>query len=429
LYTRSAFARQTLFTGGKSIAGDLSLFTLAVSATEVTNTRATPPFGYDFALTNIPPSCLTVGGRQVGEDGRSYIVLPDGEGVDDSVSAPGYPYYVFNVESAKETPRIAASSEGGGATLDPDKVVDGARFCVGQRLIFNVAWDATPPAIQTNTFKWSFTGTFVNDWTQPSAMGSKDYSNNPSLLSNEVQTNWWTSGAYSPPASYQADVTVVTVFTNGQSATNPLTGLFSIHKPQLYGFQNRYPLGTSNYADPAGVVYTNYQTQEPFLVVSPGGGFRGYIHSKFAGEAGITQLLNGSGSNGFGAVTTTNTYQADNDEFFTTVAWNPTGLMPVLVDADGTLTNNFLFMSDSPSINCKNNTGFHWDFIDYIRFKPGGTHSIFVTLGIVKWHIYTTAVLSNGDYVVTSSDGTNDTMWTLTNAFPIWSFVRTNIGH
>jgi uncharacterized Zn-binding protein involved in type VI secretion len=230
LYTRSAFARQTLFTGGKSIAGDLSLFTLAVSATEVTNTRATPPFGYDFALTNIPPSCLRVGSSQVGEDGLLHIVLPDGEPFEDTVSAPGYAFYVFGAEPDKDELSIAAN----GINLDP--MVTNATFCVGQRIQFSLT--DLPSGVTATNFQWSFEGHYFNarSNTVPGKEFpdcSRSYYIDTNLLAEPTSTNnWWVSGGFNP-VPYRANVSCTLVYTNGEpSQLYKGSGLFGMARPR-----------------------------------------------------------------------------------------------------------------------------------------------------------------------------------------------------
>jgi hypothetical protein len=362
------------------------------------------------------PSQLQALGKAVGSDGNLWVALPDNSVQELNLNATGVLHYDATATPTKYELGISAN----GITLSNDVVAAGANFCVGQDVPFTVSgWPTDGSVIATN-FQWTLDGTFVNDQTNANANSSDNYFENQNLLANNaVLTNcWWVSGGFSP-LTYQASVSCDLIFTNGNpKQTVKTSGLFTMHRPQIYYYTNLVP----------SALITNLLD----LYTFPQGGFIAKINSAFDGQAGATQLIKGyaTNSDNFG-VNTTNTWELDTEQFYSISNINPTGFIPVIANADASLTNNLAFIFDEPGIDCTSATALHWDFKDYIRFCPGSPGpNIFVTLGMMNWHIYATAGLSNSVYVLTSSpDGGADSSYTDSTDQPQWINIATGINN
>jgi len=161
------------------------------------------------------------------------------------------------------------------------------------------------------------------------------------------------------------------------------------------------------------------------LETNPRAGFVVVINSAFDGEAGITQLANGYSTNADIGDSTTNTWQLDNWLFY---PFNTNGqaLVPVIRDAPPSVTNNWAILGDSPSIRCAGTTEIHKDYRDFVRFSPSGGDSIFVTLGIVNWHVYATAVPSGNNFTLISTNCAIDLDYTDWQDPPQWEKILYN---
>ncbi len=104
------------------------------------------------------------------------------------------------------------------------------------------------------------------------------------------------------------------------------------------------------------------------------------------------------------------------------------GLLPVIAGANGSFSNNIAVLADIPNINCSGHTEIHLAFADYIRFRPNAPNSIFVTLGIVNWHLNATAIPSTNGYVLAGTpDGAVDSNYTDSQQFPSWTQILHNV--
>jgi hypothetical protein len=82
------------------------------------------------------------------------------------------------------------------------------------------------------TNHWSFGGSFVNESNQACATCSINWTNDPSLLTNETTVAYWVSGGRTlPGATYQAELKLGLFFTNGQIAKLEERGLFAMLRP------------------------------------------------------------------------------------------------------------------------------------------------------------------------------------------------------
>jgi hypothetical protein len=392
-----------LFTGGKAVRRDRSLFVL--SQTLYREIFSMDTFsGFGWLMDAIPSQQIVLGayGNQ-GADGKLYVVMSKGQNV--VISQKTTKQWVGGeLPGAPEYPLTITASTNGSA-VDLSTTTPG--FCVGQDVAFFVSGLPTDGSVIATNFQWTLDGTFVNKDIPAANTNSSDiYTNDTTLLKNQTITNcWWTSGGYSPP-TYQASVTCDLIFTNGNPKQSVnASGLFTMHRPQIY-FSRTIP---------PGAIVTNVT-----LLTRPQFALEAFIHSAFDGEAGTTQLASGYSTNAVGGDNTTNTWELDNYEFYLY------STMPVYAGANANDTNspynNLTVMADDPSISCSNNTVIHKDFKDFIRFQPTGGNSIFVTLGTLNWHIYASASLSNSVYFLTSTpNGNADTNVIDSIDFPQWT--------
>ncbi len=144
----------------------------------------------------------------------------------------------LNVSGQECKLTIMASVGTNGVALDPDKVVSGASFVVGQNVVFSVT--NLPPGTRATNFEWSFEGNYFNNHSN--AVPTLEFPTcstnpyvDPSMLAQNTITNWWVSGGpdASTPAPYTASVKCDLILSNN-SIGKPCTteGRFSMKKPQ-----------------------------------------------------------------------------------------------------------------------------------------------------------------------------------------------------
>jgi hypothetical protein len=366
---RRALTLFELRTGGKARSRRQSLFVLSGNVEGVGN-----PFWPEIDWNNkagyaIDPASVVLGslGRQ-GSDGKLYKALPDGKSYDITPIVSENPYYTYGPTQSKHKLRIRAN----GAICNFDELLSTPTFCVGQKVTFTSDWDQTPSDIQNETNKWDFGGTFVNDSTQRCAQCSVDYTKNPSRLTSETTFAWWVSGAFLFPASYPVTLSKGLTFSNGQHVVVPAEGSFNMHRPKTDVYA---PLDTK------AKLFYREEARLALGAYSDPGGFAVIVESAFSGLVGITQLIAGYATNAeISAITSGTNMNLDVQEFFTQSLR--------AVPAHG---NTNTSIADRANILCNSNTAIHFDFKDYVRFKPGielDDGNIFITLGTANWHVH-----------------------------------------
>jgi len=411
-----------LFTGGKAVAHKQNLFTLSGLATELIYGNITDDLisSVGVAYTNI-----TIGGLgQLGADANLYVLLPDNI-TTDVTPRTSRKIYTFNLGSQKSTLNINAK----GVTLNPDQVVTNARFCVGQQITFKPVWDLAPSSVIFETNKWHFDGNFVNESFKRWPSGSTDWTNNPNLLTNETTDAWWTSGQSGFPGElYHAHLTQGLTFANGQTALMSVQGLFNMHRPQ---YKN---VSTNNFGN-VGVQIVHSSEGSATLTTSPEADIIGLIKSQFSGDAAVTQLVNGYATNLTLRGDTLGAYWLDNQQF------SLSNHFPVIAND---FTGNTFRFADEPTSTCSGNgTIMHYNFNTYLRFKPDGDGSIYITLGVIMWHDYAQTTLTfnpstgNMDYTPFSprprgpaipGEAQWDSGLLGSEAFPCWTNIYSNLG-
>jgi len=370
-----------LRTGGKRVPGRQNLWVLTGVAAEVLNDWEGSPCRPGVDKRGIDPARETVILGELGRlggDGRLHVVLPDGEEKDVTPLVKGLDHYTFDVYPTKHRLWIRAN----GAICNFDNLLSKPTFCVGQNVTFTSDWEQTPPAIETTTSMWELGGTYVNDHTNAVSGGTMPssaeiYFWNSALLMNEVLTNnWWISGSFELTASYPVTLEKVLTFSNGQRVVLTAGGLFNMHRPKIEKY---------NPGNMGAEIQHGANPGTGLLAVAPTAQFTAMIKSKFDGQVGVTQLINGYATNATQWANTFGTNELDKQEF------NLGNLFTVQANA---FVGDAFWFGDEPHVPLSGNRPeMHWNFEDYIRYKPNGSGSIFVTLAKVTWHAYAASEL------------------------------------
>ncbi len=399
-YNRTADTKMTLFTGGKAVAGRQNLFILSGSASEILDKHRMLPFGYTVRTRPIPVQNIQILGKALGSDGNLYVVLPDNQTLDATPHVNGVDYYTFDVGARKYTPYITDN----GTKLEPDE--SNVTNCVGQKITFGV--DGLPGG-SANSYRWSFSGEFVNhSWQQQdewgNGYGSVNYDIDLSLMNVTEPYVWYVS-----KGDKNAYVNVDLYFSNGQNVTINPSGKFSVFKPNVVmvdPHQNGTP--TVIWEDPwyfpeRGAI----QLGVPSLAQNMSYLLR-VISSDFSGDAEIIQLcnidasgLNGSCSgclDGGGAYTSTHVQKNP----------NPTG------------GANILNLDDAPDANGYISLHMNDSFVDYVMFKPDGD-GIYVNIAKVLWSVNAHVSYPDSDI---NQNVTGPTGPTDSDEFPRWTNTR-----
>jgi hypothetical protein len=102
-----------LYTGGKAVARR-NLFCITVDTADEYHEPSQPNYGWpNLAVKAIPKDRLQVCGKQVGADGKLWIVLPDNSEQDITVRAPGIKHFNANATPQKYSLRVKALTMGG----------------------------------------------------------------------------------------------------------------------------------------------------------------------------------------------------------------------------------------------------------------------------------------------------------------------------
>lgn len=384
--SRDAQTLYELHTGGKKGTGSKKLFVLTAGAVGQANffyPEKAAPVTYPIANTAIALGDL----GKLGSDGRLYKVLGDGETHDVTPKVVGSKYYTFSQPGvSKHRLWIMVN---GTCPLQQDRVVTCAKYCVGQRLDFTPMWTPEVPGIASKTVQWEFGGNFVNDSSQHSTIsqsepptieyyGSVNYFKNPALLTQESTHAWWVSGKYVPSEEYHAHIGENLTFDNGQQVVVTTIGKFNMFRPKPvnYTLTNTFRIKVRHghvYGSDPGLGDKLGAYDPPEYYVS--------VDSTFDGDAAITQLINGYATNECPFVFSTGgSNQLDLAEFPQIQGWKfqtpVTALAP---------TDSMLHFGDGQNLECVGKTAEGLEFVDYIRFKPVGEESIYVTIGKVNW--------------------------------------------
>jgi hypothetical protein len=411
---RSAKTEYDLLTGGKASINRQSLFVLTGEAQGVGN-FFWPERDTEKGAYAIPPTAVVLGSLGVlGTDSRLYKALPDGQRFEVTPRVEGNPYYTHYVGQTVHKPVLFAN----GVALEPDKVVDGAEFCVGQRIQFSYGWRwdspyfGAPPGMTNTTFDWLASAKCVNAiktgiFIPPNCINCESlptfYGYNADLWRTMNPSAWWISGGLK-----HVRVTTTNYFANGQVVRIRQRCPFKIYRPRVqFPYTPLRPITISLNGNRLGAVAE----------------FNALITSKtpFTGVANWTQLITRENNNYFcyGPLpcppgTTEGRERLDGQEFYND---ENTPIIPRgAVDPNPRGTLDFY---DGPYVECFFNFTVRDSFRTFVRFKPDGQDSIWVTLGVVHWGWGAT---KSGDTILNPTTDTPE--FQPTDEFPSWE-VRT----
>jgi hypothetical protein len=368
-YSRSSQTSMTLKTGGKSGITHRNLFRIGASVTEYGRPNCVSwgngPEEWDGTpASNINPTQIHILGKNVGNDGNLFIVLPDNATLDLGASAPGR-HYSLGVGATKHKFTVTANGNNL-ETTSPE-------FCVGQRVTFSPRWSpSAPPNVANTLAHWHLPDKFVNEQFQYSPTCTS-YRRNDDLLTNQTTSCWYVNGN-----GGTAGVWLNLQFSNGQTVSMAAMGNFTIFKPAI-------SLSQAANVNPSFYVGQKLYSFLPYVKLGGDDDPRNdgphdmeydifYNAGTYSGTGGIVQLLTMNYSGPTGPVFSD--WRLDGS----TVMYTTNSIAP-------SQPINAAFFYDSPgnghlyvpwgTIRCKAN------FEDYCMFKPSG--GIYVPLGIVTW--------------------------------------------
>ena len=376
-----------LFTGGKATIQRRNLIQLQCGAEAYGTALPSDQWGPVFAewagvpKTPIAAAKLRALGQWVGSDGNLWLALPDNEALTLNLSAPAQHYNAWATPT-KYPVTITANGN--------DLSVTNPEFCVGQKVTFSL--NNLPTGNIVNMIgNWQLPARFVNvAWqnqifvpTPPVggyyiSSGSVNYRTNSSLLENTNQTSCWfvngSGGTVGMNLNFQ--------FNNGQYVNVTAKGDFTVFRPSVMmnqvngpryytinddiGLTCKLKLGENNGSGDGTMRYSVEVDSKP-AGTHP-------FDNQFYGNVGITQLITADYSN---PVLIFSDERCDGSEFYSPPIRIIHSCLPGLNDGPSDIwtTPNIV------NLSCR----------DFIRFKPDGDDSIWVTLGIVTWDTVGTA--------------------------------------
>jgi len=386
----SAGRMETVSQGGATVTCQC-----VANATAVLHKGATPPYNAPWLqgwTRWIAPQTIQLGDLgPVGGDGFLYKVLPDGETFDFTPRVKHKEFYHFGVGQQKHKLRLAAN----GYVLEPDKVVAGAAFCVGQKVTFTAQWDPALVGVSSNAYDWVMSTKYVNhswqhcrydEFGNAIYYGSVNYDRDAEVLKLAAPWAWWVTGG---DKNVKLDLTVH--FDNGQSATVPAWGKFGMFRPCVSRepFDKNvepsfYAVGSANPFAPPHIALGGDEDPRQDGKIHQMTFYVKFDAGAYSGTGSLVQLLTMDYSAPFlnpldppsfsdwrldGASVAYSTGQIEAER--SPSPWNRV----LFDDAPG---RGHMY-SPWGAIRCKAS------FKDYVMFKPEGNDSVAVPLGIITW--------------------------------------------
>ncbi len=353
--TWNEHAELKLFTGGKGVPGQTSLFFISAGA-------------------GIDPQEVHILGFS-GDGG--WISLPDNVTIDVTPTANAK-HYQFGVGASKYTPYITAN----GIDLRGNT----PEFCVGQRVSFRLEG---LPGYLDMVSRWKLPGNYVNESYQYSS-ACTSYRINDGLLVNTNATSCCfvngSGGGMSIGASLR--------FGDGKTVSTAAKGAIKIYRPRIWlrpyepGQANRYY--TVNLLGPACKLKLGKNDQSGDGEMS----FDVNVNSKIAGSIGLTQLITAHYSN---PLYMFSDERCDGVEYYS-------GPIAFSGSSNPDIPTGVVGLSDGPSSIWGDPNRISLSCRVVVRFAPGG--GIPVTLGIMRWH--TEGVAQNAVVWIITEDDTPD---------------------
>jgi hypothetical protein len=430
-----------LATGGTPGSTQQNLWVISATAAAHTNLN-------DTAGEAIPPTQIQFAGLgTLGSDGNLYLLLPDGVTNTITPRINGTNDYTFNVWATKYKTCITAND----AALD--SVAISTTNCVGQRIIFKLAFNPPLPSgvLYTNQNNWVLPGDYVNayEWFQPdigsiltnTCDGTYYITTCDPVLTNysryaynidfpfctyykqtgwpltQPETGaWWITGG---PKAVTCFPTLT--FTNGQIISLIARGNIMIYRPTLTNFTSInpiYPLSSRTFLwDGTTLSYGNIDNNEHGLWWSVD------VNSTlFDGLKAVVQLGNVEYVQnypiGVGSIFSINT---GGGVWLDGNSVDYTAPVPLHASVPATYTTG-LFDDPHAALNTllPYNVYMTGQFTDYVQFQPTGVGSIFVTLGTNSWSMTGEATLTGGIIINNTPAPTTPAG---DDSFPVWTSV------
>jgi hypothetical protein len=432
-HTVSADTKLKLHTGGKGVAGRKNLWVVTGDATERLPVLSKWPFPSEPWLswpggTSRPsaPTRVTMGELgTLGSDGRRYVALPDGVTKDATPTVVGVKNYNFTAGATKHKLWIRAN----GVILNFDELLAKPIFCVGQKVTFTSDWDQAPPGLTGGSgWDWVASAKCVNtNWYRqryvPSpdgngewvAYGSPLYANMPDLWRVAQPHAWWISGG-----DKNAKLDETLTFANGQKVALAAKGNFTIHRPTFKNYTDVNPdfpnSGRSFLWNGDVLSYGDSDSGEHGLY------WQVEVDSDFNGDLGILQLVNAHYTQNHGWCPACRDTLDTHGEFWLDGSGENYEQKEYAIQYP--LTHK-IYMTDHPAEELwpasPINVRIWGQFKDYLRFRPSGTDSIFVTLGKNDWYMEGKATVTDG---ITINNTPAPSGLVESDEFPVWTQIQ-----
>jgi hypothetical protein len=405
-----------LYTGGKSVVGQKSLFYINAWATacfEPGNLASgyssyVPEAWWGTPTAMVKNSYLTVGKKQVGADGKLWVAFPDNSEQDITVTADGVHHYDAGVTVTKYKLSVVANNNDLGTTTPT--------FCVGQKVNFTANWSPSEPACSEIVAHWKLPQKFVNE----PYIYVYDNGTCTTYIRDDQLLHVTAVGAGTSPGTGcwfingpggACLVSMNLTFPNGQVVFIQARGFINIYLPSF---------STSSASAGKIAVYpgTWHQLYLEIMGLQPptgaGIGLAANVYSQIPGTAQFVQVFKGYTSG------TAFDYNTAGSNWLDTADPYPVSGSSTHTAGDRGFAAPQL--TDQPSDACPsspavdNNT-----FTDYLQFMPddGPGQNIFVTLATSTWTFNGTATETGGVWSVVGP-APSPTQLVSSDAFPIW---------
>ena len=443
-----------LATGGKAIRQSQALFDLSAAYTYLDAVSFFYPNFLDFEAFNflgpdnppkaVPAASIKLGALgYLGNDGHLWTVLPNS--AEQNITPQAAESFIGNMPGQqKHTPYISAND----APLDP--VAINVTNCVGQKIVFKLAFDPVLPSgvLITNQNQWWLPSKYVNaqESFQPAAGSMSNTANGAYFLTichpaqtfysraayaidspyctfykqlswplTEPETGaWWVTGGPKAVSCYPK----LTLANDQKVSLGAVRGNLLILKPQVTS------VVPGMYA-PAGTIITN-ETPYKLSLGKSSMIYDVYISQTYPGSFGLTQLTQYFTESGY-IPPLFYWIESTGDDFWLDSSHEYySGLKNVILNSGSWPSTNSYPASakieDAPQGNIYLSYGkYYGQWKDYVRFTPSGRDSIPITLGRVDWSWNAEASLGLSGWVITSNSVAGPTLDRNDDSFPTWT--------